>query len=57
MQSIEEKKNNGYDEALVIEKDDISILICPCFSRGYLYFWNFFKGDLLYQMKLRREAS
>lgn len=50
--SFVEKKNNGFDEALVIEKDNNFILIGPCFYYGYLYFWDFFKGDLLYSMKL-----
>ena len=48
----EEKENNGFDEAYVIEKDSQYILIGPCFYYGYLFFWDFFKGDLLYTMKL-----
>lgn len=50
--SLQEKKNNGFDEALVIEKDNKFILIGPSFYYGYLYFWDFFEGDLLYSMKL-----
>ena len=45
--SEKEKENNGFDEAYVIEKNDSFILIGPCFYYGYLFFWNFFNGDLL----------
>ena len=48
----EKKNNNGFDEACVIEKDSQCILVGPCFYHGYLFFWDFFKGDLLYTIKL-----
>ena len=55
--SFLENKNNGFDEALVIEKDNNFILIGPCFYYGYLYFWDFFKGDFLYSLKLESGIS
>ena len=48
----EEKKKNCFGEAFVIEKGDSVILIGPSFTYGYLFFWDFFKGDLLHLMKL-----
>ena len=48
----EEKKHNGFGEAYIIEKDSQCILVGPCFYYGYLFFWDFFKGDLLYTMTL-----
>ena len=53
----EEKENNCFCEAYVVEKDDIFILIAPSFEYGYLFFWNFFKGDLLFTMKLESGIS
>ena len=48
----EEEKNNGFEEAYVIEKDEKFILIGPCFYHGYLFFWDFITKDLLNIMKL-----
>ncbi len=50
--TLEEEKNNGFDEAYVIEKDEQFILIGPCFYHGYLFFWDFITKDLLNIMKL-----
>ena len=48
----EEKKNNGFDEAYIIMQNEKYIIVGPCFYYGYLFFWDFFERDLLYQMKL-----
>ena len=55
--SKKENENNGFDEAYIIEKDDKCILIGPCFYYGYLFFWDFFKGDLIHKMNLESGIS
>ena len=55
--SQKESENNGFDEPYIIEKDDKCILIGPCFYYGYLFFWDFFEGDLMYKMKLESGIS
>lgn len=42
-----EKENICFDEAYIIEKDNSIILIGPRFDSGYIYFWDFVKGDLI----------
>ena len=55
--SQKESENNGFDEPYIIEKDDKCILIGPCFYYGYLFFWDFFEGDLMYKMELESGIS
>jgi len=52
-----EKKNNGFDEPYIIEKNGQYILIGPCFYCPYLFFWDFFDGDLIYKMELESGIS
>ena len=44
----DKKDNNGFDEPYIIEKDEAFILIGPCFYYGFIYLWDFLKGDLIY---------
>ena len=44
----EDEEDNGFDEPYIIEKDDTLILIGPCFYYGYIYLWDFLKGNLIY---------
>ena len=53
----EEKEHNGFDEPYLIENDRKYILIGPCFYHPYLFFWDFFEGDLIYKMKLESGIS
>ena len=46
-----EEDDNGFDEAYIIEKNGKLILIGPCFYYGYLYFWDFSKGDLIHKLE------
>lgn len=48
----EEKEKNCFSDACINEKEENVNLIGPSFSYGYLFFWDFFKGDLLHLMKL-----
>ena len=50
-------KNNGFDEAYVIENVKKMILVGPCFYYGFMYFWDLEKGDLLYTMKFSSGIS
>ena len=52
-----EKENNGFDEPYIIEKDGKYILIGPCFYHPYLFFWDFFDGDLIYKMEFESGIS
>ena len=49
---IKGKDNCNFGEASIIEKNEIVILIGPTFTYGYLFFWDFYKKELLHQMKL-----
>ena len=55
--SKKENENYGFDEAYIIEKDGKCILIGPCFYYGYLFLWDFFKGDLIHKMNLESGIS
>jgi hypothetical protein len=55
--SKKKRENNGFDEAYVITKDGKYILIGPCFYYGYLFFWDFFEGDLMYKIELESGIS
>ena len=52
-----EKENNGFDEPYIIEKNGQYILVGPCFYHPYLFFWDFFDGDLIYKMELESGIS
>ena len=45
--TLEQKKNNGFDEPYVIRKGIKLLLIGPCFYYPLLYIWDFIKGDLI----------
>jgi hypothetical protein len=45
-----ENKENGFDEAYIIEKNGRRLLVGPCFYYGYIYFWDFAKRDLIYTL-------
>ena len=49
---VKETDKTGFDEAYIIEKDIKLILIGPRFYYGYIYFWDFKKGDLIKTMTL-----
>ena len=53
----EEKKENGFDEAYIIEKDEKLILIGPCFYYGYIYLWDFINGNLVYTFETSSGVS
>ena len=41
---------NGYDESCIIEKNEILVLVCPCFYYEYIHFWDFKSGELISKM-------
>ena len=43
---------NGFDEGYIIEKNELLILISPCFYYGYLLFWDFVKGCLISKISI-----
>ena len=45
--TLEQRKNNGFDEPYVIRKGKKLLLIGPCFDYPLLYIWDFIKGDLI----------
>ena len=45
--TLEEKKNNGFDEPFVVRDKNRLLLLGPCFYYPYLYIWDFINGDLI----------
>ena len=47
-----DNKIEGFDETIVIEKNNNIILISPCFYKNYLFFWDFKNGCMMSKMTL-----
>ena len=45
--TLEEKKNNGFDEPFVVKNRNKLLLLGPCFYYPYLYIWDFINGELI----------
>jgi len=53
-----ETKKYEFNEAYVIEKDDNKfILVGPCLNFGYLFFWDFFHKNCIYEIETNRGIS
>ena len=49
---FENEKIAGFDETIIIEKNNNVILIGPYFYKKYLFFWDFINGCMISKMKL-----
>ena len=55
--NFEDEIFNGFDEGYVIEKNELPILLSPCFYYEYLFFWDFVNGCLINKITLHTGIS
>ena len=48
----DENEYIGFDEAYIIEKNELLLLMCPCFYYGYLFCFDFVNGGLINKISL-----